>query len=137
MQRYLALLEPAAEGEFGVVFPDLPGCTSHGVSYQQALANAADALAGYAAVAEEQGERLPEPRTPADIIRDGDTDWYSLAGRLTALVPLIPEAESRAVRVSVTFEPSLLSAIDAESKVRGMTRAGFLAAAARRLLLEP
>jgi predicted RNase H-like HicB family nuclease len=43
MARYVALIDGKA-GAYGVVFPDLPGCTAMGKTVDQAIANAAEAL---------------------------------------------------------------------------------------------
>jgi predicted RNase H-like HicB family nuclease len=45
MFQYFALIDGKA-GAYGVVFPDLPGCTAMGKTIDVALANAADALRG-------------------------------------------------------------------------------------------
>lgn len=136
MKRYVALLEPY-KGEYGVVFPDLPGCTSHGATYEAALRNAVDALAGYAAAVADAGEAMPEPRTVEQVRADGDTDWYELADRLIAVVPLVPIDTDQAVRITLSISPHLLTAIDADAKARGLTRSAYVAEASRRLMVEP
>lgn len=42
--------------------PDLPGCITHGETRADALANAADAIEGWLAVAHDRGFPIPEPR---------------------------------------------------------------------------
>ncbi len=44
--RYIALLD-GREGAYGVTFPDAPGCTAMGRSRDEALRNAAVALADW------------------------------------------------------------------------------------------
>lgn len=46
---------------FGVLFPDLPGCTSMGDTVQEATRNAAEALALRVEGMTEDGEPIPEP----------------------------------------------------------------------------
>ena len=54
MYRYVALVDGEA-GAHGVVFPDLPGCAAMGKTLDEAVANAADALRGWADVTPEGG----------------------------------------------------------------------------------
>ena len=51
--RYNAIFEPCEEGGFTVTVPKLPGLTTEGDSYEEALANAKDAISGYLAVLSE------------------------------------------------------------------------------------
>ena len=46
--------------------PSLPGCVSQGDTREEALANARDAIAGYIAVLEEDGQ--PVPRETFDTL---------------------------------------------------------------------
>lgn len=49
MKHYVALLEQDPEsGTFVAIFPDLPGCNTQGDDYEDALAQATEALALYA-----------------------------------------------------------------------------------------
>ncbi len=42
--------------------PELPGCMAHGSSYEEALANAKEAMSLWAATAAELGRAIPEPK---------------------------------------------------------------------------
>jgi predicted RNase H-like HicB family nuclease len=42
--------------------PELPGCMTHGDSYESALANAREAINLWLDTAREFGDRIPEPR---------------------------------------------------------------------------
>jgi predicted RNase H-like HicB family nuclease len=57
---------------FGVVFPDLSGCTSMGDTVQDAVANAAEALALHIEGMIEDGEKVPEPSVPGVV-----PDWLA------------------------------------------------------------
>jgi len=52
------------EGAYGVVFPDMPGIVAMGATVEEALVNAAEALADAAHEAARRGEPMPSP-TPA------------------------------------------------------------------------
>ena len=54
-------LSPEEGGGYAITFPDLPGCRSDGATPEEALSNGRDALASWLAVAQEFGDRLPQP----------------------------------------------------------------------------
>lgn len=58
---YLAVLEPAKDGGYGVFFPDLPGCISYGNTIAEAQDMAAEAAGLHIYSMEQDGESLPEP----------------------------------------------------------------------------
>jgi len=59
MAAYIALVHKDAGTSYGVSFPDVPGCISAGDSFEQAVANAAEALAGHFAAMKADGDPLP------------------------------------------------------------------------------
>lgn len=46
-----------------VTVPELPGCMTHGATYEEAVAQAQDAIASWIEVAREDGDPIPPPRT--------------------------------------------------------------------------
>ena len=57
MSQYVAIIEDAGPDKaIGVWFPDLPGCFSAGDTLDEAMSNAAVAIALYAEALEEQGK---------------------------------------------------------------------------------
>jgi predicted RNase H-like HicB family nuclease len=128
MAHYIALIDRAADGSYGVVFPDVPGCTAAADTFEAAVREASEALAFHVQAMREAGEDVPAPRALEDIRAAAD-DWYSVEGAIVAMVPLLPPP-GRAVRVNITLEERLLAEIDAVTK----NRSAFLADAARRAL---
>ena len=61
---YYAVFEPAAAGGYGVYWPDLPGCTSFGKTFHQAVSMASEALSLHIYSMENDGDALPEATTP-------------------------------------------------------------------------
>ena len=55
---------------YGVVIPDLPGCTAMGRTVDEALANAASAAVAWAEVARADGYAIPKPRPLEDLRAD-------------------------------------------------------------------
>ncbi|MBN9525436.1 MAG: type II toxin-antitoxin system HicB family antitoxin [Alphaproteobacteria bacterium] len=128
MTYYVALIHKDADSEYGISFPDFPGCVSAGATVDEAVRGGAEALALHVEGLREDGAPVPAPRDLAEIRAAGD-DWIVWEGAVAVLVPLLPP-EGRAVRVNVTLDAQLLARIDAVSR----NRSGFLAEAAERLL---
>ena len=120
------------DGRFGVAFPDFPGCTTVARSLDEAVAKAAEVLAFHAEGLAEDGP-LPLPRTLAELRKDRQFRTDS-KDAMVALIPYAPP--SRATRINITLEESLLSRIDTAASALGETRSGFLATAARKRLSE-
>jgi predicted RNase H-like HicB family nuclease len=94
MTHYIALIHKERDSLYGVSFPDVPGVTAAGASIDEAIKQAAEALA-FAAQdwAELTATPFPQPRT-IDALRD-DTDFVSAAGdAVVAAVPLTISAEA-------------------------------------------
>jgi predicted RNase H-like HicB family nuclease len=70
---YVAVIERGSDG-FGVFFPDVPGCTSAGVTVQEAASEAETALYGHLTLALEHGEALPDARALDGIACDPEID---------------------------------------------------------------
>ena len=134
MSRFVALLD-GEPGAFGVVVPDLPGCTSAGETVEGALTNAIEAVRLWIEDAEADGEAVPEP-TAAEMLRRDSTVAEAIAGgAILAFVPLMRES-GRATKVNLSLDAGMLDAIDAEAKRRGLTRSAFLASAAREAIVR-
>ena len=126
MAAYIAVLRKDAGSDFGVEFPDFPGCVTAGRTLEEARRMAAEALALHVSGLTEDGEPIPEPTTLDAIMadplnRDG--------------VVLLVEAQTRparSVRINVMLPEDLLQAIDR----RTGNRSRFLAEAARDKLRE-
>ncbi len=123
VRYYPAIIEQAKDG-FGVLFPDLPGCTSAGTSLQEAARNAEEALQAHIDVTAEHGEALPEPTDLDAIVVEPDVVEV---GRILVRADL----PGRAVRVNITLPEELLTAIDRYAARTGHTRSGLLAQAVR------
>ncbi len=71
MARYIAIVD-GKPGVFGVVIPDLPGCTSGGRTVEAALRNADEAINLWVEDAHADGETIPEPRSVEELRADPD-----------------------------------------------------------------
>jgi len=70
MSGFIALIHKDEGTSYGVSFPDVPGCISAGDTFEEAVANAAEALAGHLALMKSDGGPLPVPRTFEELKRD-------------------------------------------------------------------
>ena len=70
MARYIALVHKDEGTSYGVSFPDLPGCISAGDTFEEAVANAAEALAAHLALMRADGDTIPAPRSFDELKRD-------------------------------------------------------------------
>ncbi len=88
---YFALLHPPGDHyAWGVAFPDLPGCTSMGDSFEEALVLAADALFGYLDVSTESDFPVPQPCLYAALMKDPDVQADIAEGAVLHLVTMKP-----------------------------------------------
>jgi predicted RNase H-like HicB family nuclease len=70
MVSYIALVDKDEGTGYGVSFPDVPGCISAGDTFEQAVANAAEALASHFALMRADGDVIPTPRSYDELKRD-------------------------------------------------------------------
>jgi predicted RNase H-like HicB family nuclease len=130
-QVYPAILVKDAgaptDAPIGVVFPDLPGCTSQGDDPRHAAEMALEALASHAEAMVADGEDLPEPSAPGTM-----PDWLDPRESQVVAHLLVPlELPGRSVRVNITMDEGLLQRVDRAAVAQGFTRSGLLAEAAR------
>jgi predicted RNase H-like HicB family nuclease len=123
VRYYPAIIEQAEDG-YGMFFPGLPGCTSAGVSLQEAARNAEEALQAHIDLTAEHGEAPPEP---------SDLDHVATEPDVVEVGRILVRAElpGRSVRVNITLPEELLSALDRYAARTGHTRSGLLAQAVR------
>lgn len=128
MARYLAIIDEA-DGMFGVVFPDAPGCTAMGETQEKAIDNSTEALAEWMSDQVADGRQLPPPRTYRQILKSGAYPELGNGG-IVASIPLLRDT-GKLARANISLDSGLLADIDEASARRGVTRSAFLAAAAR------
>lgn len=129
MTRYIALVD-GKQGAYGVVVPDLPGCTSGGKTIDQAYRNSIEAVRLWIEDAEASGERLPRQRKLEDLRKDPDVAAALAEGAAVVLVPVLRDS-GRSVRANLSLDAGLLEAIDEAADAHGLTRSSFIASAAR------
>jgi predicted RNase H-like HicB family nuclease len=134
MPRYVALVD-GSPGAYGVVVPDLPGCTSGGKTIDEALQNAVEAVRLWAEDAIADGEALPTARDAETLRANSEIAQEIRDGAVLAYVPLILES-GRPAKANLSLDAGLLSAIDEAAAARGLTRSAFLVSAAREKIVS-
>lgn len=129
MANYIAIVHKDTDSDFGVSFPDFPGCITAGQNIDEAKDMAQDAITLHIQGIFEDGERLPLPSKLEEIMADSD-----FADAVAYLVVSVPDSKPRTVRVNITLPEMTLKQIDAAAKRRGMSRSSFLVQAAQNAL---
>ena len=124
MKHYIALIHKEPNSDFGVSFPDFPGCITAGSTLEEAFHMGAEALAGHIELLAEGGEAIPEPSGMDAVMADPDN-----RDGVAVLIPA-PNLEGKTVRVNITLPERLVERIDAKTD----NRSRFLAQAAARAL---
>jgi predicted RNase H-like HicB family nuclease len=133
VNHYYAAIIPD-EKQYAVFFPDVPGCLTCGNTLDEAFGYAIEALAGHLEALVDDGDPVPAPSEYAEALRKAIADVESFGdtwpeGAILQMVPA-PELDVSPKRVSVSFKRYTLEMIDRKAEAAGMTRSGFLAAAA-------
>jgi predicted RNase H-like HicB family nuclease len=121
MASYIAILRKDPDSDYGVDFPDFPGCIAVGSTLDEARMMAAEALDFHVDGMIEDGDAIPEPSSleavksdPAH--RDG-----------VAILVDLPRKPNPSIRVNVMLPQDIIEAIDRVTN----NRSRFLAEAAR------
>lgn len=128
MRQYVALIHKDPASDYGVSFPDVPGCVTAGRSLDDARRLAEEALSFHLNSLEQDGEVAPEPSSLETIMSEPE----NRSG--VAILVAVPERPRRSIRVNVTLPEDVLGDIDRFAQTQGLTRSGFLARAAKRLI---
>ncbi len=121
--EYIAYLHKDRDSDYGVSFPDFPGCVTAGKTLDEARRMAAEALALHIQGMIEDGDAAPEPSKLDDIAEDA-----AKQGAIAFMVSV--DAPDATVRVNITARESQMEKIDALAEAAGMTRSGYMVRAA-------
>jgi predicted RNase H-like HicB family nuclease len=128
--QYIGLIHKDAGSDYGVSFPDFPGCITAGTTLEEARVMAQEALSLHVEGLIEDGEPLPAPTSLDEILADSENRDS------IAVLAIAPARSSKAVRVNITIPEDVLAKIDAYAREQGLTRSGLLTRAAQRVLEE-
>jgi predicted RNase H-like HicB family nuclease len=123
--EYIAYLHKDKNSDYGVSFPDFPGCITAGSTLEEARAMAAEALAFHVAGMRADGEPVPEPSTLDDL--RGDPAMKGAVAFLTEL-----REPEKVVRINITARESQIAEIDRRARAKGLTRSSYIVQSALR-----
>jgi len=133
VNNYIALFEyVSGEEGFSVVIPDIPGFSSSGETYEDAVKNATEGLASHIEVMKEYGAAIPAPRSLEQIKVEWEAwaDWEKEYDFYIGCLPVLPPYGTQKILVSI--DTGLVARIDRVAK----NRSAFFASAAERMLDE-
>ncbi len=116
---YIAIIHKDPDSDFGVSFPDFPGCITAGRTLDEAKDMALEALTGHIEVMRETGEPVPDPSTLDEVM--SHPDFQDGVAFLVSVKEL-----GKTVRVNITLTEPELREIDQHARALGMTRSAFL-----------
>ncbi len=129
MQQYIGIIHKDKKSDYGISFPDFPGCISAGKTLDEARSNGEEALAFHVRGLIEDGSPIPAPSNLEKTMRNPD-----FRDGVAVLVPL--RELDKAIRINITMTEQTLRDIDGYAKRHGLTRSGFLQLAAKKALSE-
>jgi predicted RNase H-like HicB family nuclease len=129
MPNYIAVVHKEPASDYGVSFPDFPGCITAGKTIDEAKDLAYEALLLHLEGLREDGEPLPAPTNLEDIVADPEN-----ADAMAFLVVPVPDARGKAKRINITIPEETLRRVDAAAKRRGLSRSSFLTRAAQEVM---
>src|SRR5258707_13509569 len=117
---YIAYLHKDSKSDFGVSFPDFPGCVTAGRSLEEARRRAPEALAFHIAGMLEDGQKIPKLSKMDDLAGDPN--------RQNAVAFLVSTdfTKTKTVRVNVTARENQIEMIDHLARRAGMTRSAYM-----------
>ena len=120
MTDYIAIIYKDKKSDFGVSFPDFPGCITAGRTIDEAKDMAKEALDLQIEGMREEGLAIPSPSSLECIKANPE---YKNAD---AVMIVEAKEENKTVRVNITLRESDLRQIDAAAERKGMSRSSYL-----------
>lgn len=131
---YYAAFVPDSSG-YAILVPDLPEVASQGSDMAECMEMAADAVRNALEEYARARKDLPEPSDLAQTRRKVAAELAELGKTMPEetifqLIPA-PSVDLTPVKISISVPRAMLHNIDAKAHAHGMTRSGFLVAAAQ------
>jgi len=131
LRNYIAFLHQDPGSDFGVSFPDFPGCVTAGSSLDKARDLAQEVLPFHLKGMQADGEPIPPPMSLEEAMRHDSAE-----GAQAFFLVAVP-FEDPIVRANITVPKGLLERVDRYARTHHLSRRAFLAQAAQRAMLLP
>jgi predicted RNase H-like HicB family nuclease len=125
---YIALLRKDRDSDFGVDFPDFPGCITAGSTLEETREMAAEALEFHIEGMLEEHLPIPGPSSLEAVMADPEN------AEAIPFPVAVPDRLTGVSTIDVPLAAADLEKLDALAKKRGTTRQALLTEAVRRLL---
>ncbi len=130
MRHYIALIHKDPDSDFGVSFPDVPGCITAGSTLDEARSMAGEALTMHLGGMREDGEEWPASSSLDAIMAERENQ-----DAVAFLVP-VEEAAPKVARINITLPQDVLDAADSYAARIGFTRSNLIKTALLRLVRQ-
>ncbi len=117
--EYIAYLHKDKKSDYGVSFPDFPGCITAGSTLEEARRMAVEALSLHIAGLQEDGEEIPLPSTLDDLQNDP-----AMKGAVAFLVEA--KEPEKTVRINITARESQIAEIDIRARAAKLSRSAYM-----------
>lgn len=130
LSQFYAIVRKSKNSDYGIEFPDLPGCISAGSTLSEAADMAEEALAGHVATMIEYGDEVPAPSSLNEIEKwlssrkNRGTDYH---GILSVYLAEEPEEIEPVVRLNISMNSRVLKQLDRRVHRDGVSRSALLA----------
>jgi predicted RNase H-like HicB family nuclease len=128
LTTYIALLRKDPDSDFGVDFPDFPGCITAGSTLEETRAMAREALEAHIECMLDMGQTIPEPSSLDDIMTDPEN------AEAIPFPVTVSDHRGEGVRINLTIPEADLREVDALAKEQGKSRSAVLTETARRMI---
>ncbi len=118
--EYIAYLHKDRKSDFGVSFPDFPGCVTAGKTLEESRHMAAEALTLHIEGMVEDGAEIPKPSS-----LDALADDPAMKGAVAFMVSVEPPRD-KTVRINIAARESQVERIDARAQRLGLSRSAYL-----------
>jgi predicted RNase H-like HicB family nuclease len=124
--RYPVVIHKDRKSDYGVTVPDLPGCFSAGVTMEEALTHAVEAIECHLEGLLLDGDEIPQAQPIEKHLKNRD-----YAGGTWALVSVdLSRLRSKMKRINIALPERVLAVVDEQARREGESRSGLLARAA-------
>ena len=117
--EYIAYLHKESDSDFGVSFPDFPGCITAGKTLEEARTMAVEALQFHIEGMLEDGLGIPTPSSLDQLAGDPD-----MKGAVGVLIPFTPSEKT--IRVNITAREGQIQQIDRLANQAGLSRSAYM-----------
>jgi predicted RNase H-like HicB family nuclease len=127
---YIALLRKDPDSDYGVDFPDFPGCITAGSTLEETRRMAAEALPFHVEGMLEENLPIPKP-SPLELVMADPENAEAIPFPVT-----VPDRLTGAGQIELILSVADVEKLDALAQKRGTTRQTLLTKAVRRLLAD-